>query len=221
MARAVAPAPPRRTLVKVLVPMLLVVAAGTAFWRTVHSARSAPYTIAAATQRPWRVTIAVASEPSDPVLLLEPPSDLLHELFDQVFKRSMESMQGPAFAGMPLVLASELERVGNGRISPEDLLAMARAAGLESTPPTPHCMGHRRLPEPNTRSQAFYAIFDSPAFTTFRSNLATRLGASFDAGFVTPALFVGTVESTTHHWLPLHADAAQDCVAPIAVTSGP
>ena len=205
-----------------LVPVLLVVAAGAAFWRSVHSARSAPYTIVAATQGSWRVAIATASQPNDPVLLLEPPSELSRELFDQVFKRSMESMQGPAFAGMPLVLASELERVGSGSISPEDLLAMARAAGLESAPPTPRCMGHRRLPEPNTRSQAFFAIFDSPAFTTFRSNLATRLGANFDAAFVTPALLVGTVESMTQHWLPLHADAAQDCIAPIVVVaSGP
>ena len=202
---------------KVLVPVVVVVVAGFGFWRSVRSARSTPYTLSAATQRPWRLTIEMASQPNDPVLLLEPPSDLSRELFDQVFKRSMESMQGPAIAGMPLVLAGELERVGEqGRLSPDALLAMARTAGLEAAPPTPRCIAHRRLPEPNTRSQAYFAIFDSPAFTTFRWNLATRLGVSFDASFVTPALFVGTVESTMHDWLPLHADA-KDCVAPLTV----
>jgi hypothetical protein len=209
----------RGRLAKILVPIALVGAFAFGFWRTVHSARSTPYTVsAAAAQRPWRLTIEMASQPNDPVLLLEPSSDLHRELFDQVFKRSMESMQAPGISGIPLVLAGELERAGSeGRISPDTLLAMARSAGLESAPPVPRCLGHRRLPEPDTRSQAYFAIFDSAAFNTFRWNLATRLGPSFDAGFVTPALFVGIIESTLHRWLPLHADAEKDCVAPIAI----
>jgi hypothetical protein len=95
---------------------------------------------------------------------------------------------------------------------------MARAAGLEAAPPVPRCIAHRRLPEPHTRSQAYFAIFDSPAFTTFRWNLATRLGPGFDAGAATPAVFVGVIESTLRDWIPLRADAARDCLAPIAVT---
>jgi hypothetical protein len=214
---AVAPASPRRTLVKVLVPVVVVAVAGFAFWRTVHSSRSAPYTLTKATQRPWRLTIEMASRPNDPVLLLEAPSELSRELFDQVFKRSMESMRAPELAGIPLVLAGELERAGSERISPDTLLQMARTAGLEGAPPTPHCMGHRRAPEPNTRQQAYFALFDSTAFSIFRWNLATRLGANFDAGFVTPALFVGVIESPIHEWLPLHAEADKDCVAPITI----
>ena len=215
-----APASSRGMLVKVLVPLAVAVAVGFAFWRTVHSARAAPYTLSPATQGPWRLTIETAAQANEPVLLLEPPSNLSRELFDQVFKRSMESMQAPPIAGIPLVFAGELERAGGEHPSVDALLAMARAAGLEAAPPAPRCLAHRRQPEPDTRQQAYFAIFDSPAFKTFRANLATRLGPSFDADSVTPALFVGVVESTLGRWLPLRADAEKDCVAPITFAPG-
>jgi hypothetical protein len=217
---AAVPSSPNRVVVKVVVVVVGLAVAGFAFWRSVHSARSAPYTLSAASQRPWRLTVEMASRPNDPVLLLEPPSDVPRELFDQVFKRAMESMQAPEMAGIPLVLQGELERAGSERISPDALLAMARQAGLEETAPVPRCMGHRRAPEPDARQQAYFAIFDSTAFTTFRWNLASRLGATFDAAFVTPALFIGVVESPLHRWMPLHADGDKDCVAPITVASG-
>jgi hypothetical protein len=208
-------------LAKVLVPVVGVLVAGFAFWHTVHSARSAPYTLtAAAAQGSWRLAIGMVSNPNDPALLLEPPPGLSRELFDQVFKRSMESMQAPALAGIPLVLAGELGPVGSARLSPDALLAMARAAGLEGAPPVPRCLAHRRQPEPDTRQQAYLAIFDSPAFATFRGNLEARLGPNFDAGAATPALLVGVVESPLERWLPLQADAAKDCVAPLTVASG-
>ncbi|HVU52968.1 MAG TPA: hypothetical protein VHL80_19935 [Polyangia bacterium] len=210
----------RRMLVRILVPIVLVGAFAVAFWRSVHSSRSAPYTLSRATQRPWRLALETGTRPNDPVLLLEPPSDVSRELFDQVFKRSMESMQAPELVGIPLVLAGELERAGSERLSPDALLAMARSAGLERTPPVPRCMGHRRLPEPDEHSQAYFAMFDSPAFDSFRWNLATRLGPAVDAGSVTPAMFVGLVLSPASRFLPLHADPAKDCVAPIAIASG-
>jgi hypothetical protein len=210
---------PKKLLLKAGGIVVIAAVMAFAFWRSVHTARSEAYTLSAGSQRPWQLTIARASGPNDAVLLLEPPPDVSRELFDQVFKRSMESMGAPDIVGIPLVLQGELERAGSARISPDDLVAMARQAGLDGAVPAPRCMGHRRAPEPDTRQQAFFAIFDSPAFTTFRSNLAARLGANFDPAFLTPALFVGIVESRQPRWVPLHADAAQDCVAPIAIVN--
>jgi hypothetical protein len=217
---AAAPASSRRTLLKVLVPLVAVAALGFAFWRSVHSARAEPYTLTPATQKAWRLTIGRATRPNDPVLLLEPPPDFSRELFDQLFKRSMESMRAPEIAGIPLVLLGELERAGSARLSPDALLQMARTAGLDAAPPAPHCMGHRRAPEPEPRQQIFFVLFDSPAFASFRWNLATRLGPTFDADNLKPALFVGLVESELERWLPLHADPAKDCIAPIEIAAG-
>jgi hypothetical protein len=213
-------APSRARLVKIVVPVLVIAAAGFAFWRSVRSARAAPYFLTAATERrPWRLVQSQSpTGPGEPVLLLEAPAEVSRELFDQVFKRSMESMRAPELMGIPLVLAGELGQ-GGQRLPAEALLEMARAAGLESTPPTPRCMVHRRAPEPDARQQVYLALFDSPALATFRANLAVRLGPSFDAAALPPALFVGLVESSQQRWLPLHLDAEKDCLAPITVAT--
>ena len=215
-----APASSRRwnPLAKVGIALILLVVLGALFWRSVHSARSAPYTLSPDTRGAWRLSIEMSSRPNDPVLVLMPPSGYARELFDQVFKRSMESMAAPDTAGMPLVLQGELERAGSERITPDALLAMARQAGLEDAAPTPRCLAHRRAPEPDTREQLFFVTYDSPAFKTFRWNLASRLGAKFEADFVTPVLLVGTVQSPAHRWLPLEVDEAKDCVAPIVAS---
>ena len=216
-------APSRARLLKLVVPVLVIAAAGVAFWRSVRSARAAPYILTAATgRRPWRLVVQSQSQsptgPNEPVLLLEAPAELSRELFDQVFKRSMESMRAPELTGIPLVLAGELGRDAQ-RLPADALVEMARAAGLESTPPTPRCMVHRRAPEPDARQQVYLALFDSPALATFRANLAVRLGPSFDAAALPPALFVGLVESPQQRWLPLRLDADKDCLAPITVAS--
>jgi hypothetical protein len=191
---------------------------GLMFWRSVHSAGSAPYTLSPDTRGAWQLSIETSSRPNDPVLVLMPPAGYARELFDQVFKRSMESMSAPELAGMPLVLQGELERAGSDRITPDALLAMARQAGLEAVTPTPRCLAHRRAPEPDTREQLFFVTFDSQAFKTFRGNLASRLGAKLEADFVTPMLLIGTVQSPAYRWLPLEVDEAKDCVAPIVST---
>jgi len=216
-ARPVAVAAPRpsRVLVKVVFALVAVAGLGAVFMKTVLSARSAPYTIDASFAGPWRLSVEAATEPTDPVVLLEPPAGISRDLFDQVFKRSMESMQAPAMVGIPVLLAGELARAG-APLTPDAVLALARQAGLETSPPTPHCMAHRRQPEPDARQQLYFAIFDAPAFGEVRRALAGRLGPTFDPDAISPVLAIGVVESMLHRWLPLRADAATDCVAPIA-----
>jgi hypothetical protein len=215
-ARAKASRSPRRVLVKIVVALVVVAGLGAAFIKTVLSSRSAPYTVLASSLGPWRLAIEAGAQPNDPVVLLEPPPGIARDLFDQVFKRSMESMQMPATAGIPLLLAGELTRAGGG-LSPDAALALARQAGLESSPPAPRCIGHRRAPEPDARQQVYFAIFDAPAFKDFRRSLAERLGPTFDPEALSPVLTIGVIESPLSRWLSLHADPATDCVAPISV----
>ncbi len=206
-------------LVKVGIAVVVLAVLGALFWRSLHSARSEPYTLSPDTRGAWRLSIEMSSRPNDPVLVLMPPSGYARELFDQVFKRSMESLMAPETPGIPLVLQGELERAGSERITPDALLAMARQAGLEAATPTPRCLAHRRAPEPDARQQLYFVTFDSQAFKTFRWNLASRLGAKFEADFLSPALFIGTVQSPSHKWMPLEVDEAKDCIAPIVTTN--
>jgi hypothetical protein len=210
---------PVRVLVKVVGALVLVAGVGFLIMRTAQSSRSEPYTLPPeALIGPWTLSIetsSASSEPTLPVLVLRPPSALTQALFDQTFKRAMESMSAPETQGIPLVLQGELDRAGPGRLSPDELIAIARRAGLDAVAPTARCVGHRHLPEPDTRQQVFFAIFDSPAFVTFRKELAERLGPSADAAFVSPVLIIGTVESSMQRWLPLRTDPETDCLAPI------
>jgi hypothetical protein len=211
---------PGRVLVKVVGALVLVAGVGFLIMRTAKSSRSEPYTLPAeALVGPWTLSVE-SSAPNDPtstlpVLVLRPPTALTHALFDQTFKRAMESMGAPETQGIPLVLQGELERAGAGRPSPDELVTLARRAGLDAVAPAARCVGHRHLPEPDTRQQVFFAIFDSPAFVTFRKALAERLGPSADAALVSPVLIIGTVESSMQRWLPLRAEPETDCLAPI------
>ncbi|MDB4980137.1 MAG: hypothetical protein JWM82_889 [Myxococcales bacterium] len=209
---------PARVLVKVLGALALVASVAFLIMRTARSARSEPYTLPPEALGSWTLSLETPTAPDDPtgpVLVLLPPRPLSQALFDQTFKRAMESMRAPDTQGIALALQGELARPGAARITPDELLQLARRAGLESAAPAARCVGHRHLPEPDTREQAFFAIFDSPAFVTFRKELGARLGPSFDAGFVSPVMFIGIVESSMSRWQPLHIDPETDCLAPI------
>jgi hypothetical protein len=210
---------PSRLLRKIAVALVLIAGLGFMFLRSVRSARSGPYTVDAQSLRPWTLSLETASSPNDPVLVLRAPSALMGGLFDQVFKRSMESMAAPESPGIALVLQGEIERGGPERMTPPQLLAMAQQAGVDATPPEPRCVAHRRGHEPDTRQQLYFAIFDSPAFGRFRAQLGARLGGgvAFDPAFLSPALPIGTVESRVARWLPLRTDPTTDCVAPIVI----
>jgi hypothetical protein len=207
-----------KVVVKVVVALVAVAALAYGFMGSARQSRSQAYVVPNAHLRPWTVSVEMATQPNEPILMLRPPSALSSDLFDQTFKRSMESMSAPETAGIPLVLQGELERAGSERISADDLLAIARHAGLETVPPQPRCLAHRRAPEPDTRQQLYFAIFQSQAFQAFRGELRQRLGEKFDPEFLTPILFVGVVESHLSRWLPIHVEGEKDCVAPIEVS---
>src|SRR5258706_15734356 len=88
-------APPRARLVRIVVPIVLIAAAGFAFWRSGRSARAAPYFLTAATlRRPWRLVIPTPTQsqtptpprPNEPRLPPEAPARGPPRPFDPVFK---------------------------------------------------------------------------------------------------------------------------------------
>jgi hypothetical protein len=207
-----------KVVVRIAMALGALVALGYGIMHSARSSRAQAYSVPQTHLRNWTLSVEIGNRPDDPVLMLRPSSELMSDLFDQTFKRSMESMRAPETGGIPLVLEGELERAGSERISPDELLAMARRAGLEATPPQPRCMGHRRAPEPNTRQQVYFAIFQSQAFEAFREALRERLGPKVEPDFVSPVLLVGLVESSQGQWLPLKVVPEKDCVAPIEIS---
>ena len=208
-------------LIKILVAGVAVAAFGWLFMRSIQDARSTPYDIDQAHLRNWPLVIEAATEPADSVLALQAPPDLPNALFRQVFSRAMESLNRPLAAGIPLVLKREFDGGFAGRVTLQQLLTAARAAGLDALTLTPRCLAYRRASAPGVTRQVFFVLFDAPAISQFRERIAMQddgaaSRAGFDPASLSPVMLVASSESTFSSWLPLRADPGTDCLAPIA-----
>lgn len=216
----------RKVAIKVGVVLVALAGLGFLFIRSLSSTRAEPYEVPAEHLRNWALALEAAGGPREPMLVLRTRDDLVNGLFKQVFKRAMESMNPPSAAGIPLLLREEYERAFAGRVSPDALLAAARAAGLDRITPRPQCLAYRRISDPRATEQLYFVIFDLPEYARFRQQAAALLGdgasrANFDPDAQSPILFVAAAASTFQRWLPLRADAQADCVAPIDVAAAP
>jgi hypothetical protein len=216
-------------LLKGGVGLILLTLLGFLFMRTVRGTRAEPYTIPPDGMGPWTLAFEPGDRPQDPILVWRPPAGLTGGLFGQLFKRAMESMSAPAVSGMPLVLASELAhaQARHPALTREVLMTAAREAGLDRMPPQPRCMAHRRAQGGGDREQLYFVLFDPAAFGRFRQRIGAVLNdgvtpaRDFDPALLPPALMLALVESTTERWLPMRADPAADCVAPILLAPAP
>jgi hypothetical protein len=205
-------------------PLVMIVVLGIMaflFMQSVRNTREAPYTVSPAHLQNWQLAIEPGDAPTSVVLALRPPRELAAALFRQLFTRHAESFNGPTIPFVALVLQDEYDRAFAGRAT-SDLVAAARAAGLGSEAMQPRCMGYVRDSAPGVTRQLYYLLFDSPAFTRFREQLAEQAiaGSGFDANALSPVMLVAASDVNFKQWLPLRAREA-DCVAPISVESAP
>jgi hypothetical protein len=209
----------------VLVKIVIVLAALAGFFylfrQSIDSVRSEPYVIQRQYTEPWTLAIESATTATSPILVARPPEDFGSRLFDQIFERAMESMKGSFGGGVPLVLRGEYEQSLAGRYTPEALLELARAGGLDRTAFTPVCVSIKRVSEPGRTRQLYYVIFESPAFVEFRARLGREVAGQSSPAFapaaLSPVLIVGGTEGDFDRWLPIAAAADRDFVAPIAI----
>jgi hypothetical protein len=205
-----------RLLVRIAIAVAASAVLGYLFINSLETARSAPYTIARAHLGTWTLVLEDAAGPNAPLLSARTDPELVASLFRQLFQRAMESMSAPVTSSIPIVLRGEFDRGLAGRMTPADLLAAARAAGLEAGPHEPRCLAHRRISEPGMTRQTYFAMVESPSITGFREQVARSGGAAFDATALTPVMFVGASDASFQRWLPIRA-ASTDCIAPIQI----
>src|SRR3954447_14795415 len=209
--------------IKISVGLVVLAVVGVLFVRSAISTRAEPYTSRADWLKNWKLVAASPSGPSEPVLSLEGPPEFASELFRQVFGRSGESLSGPTVASLPLLLKGEWDRAFAGYVTPEALLAAARAAGLESTALTPRCLGYRRISAPGVNRQLYFVIVDTPAIAGFRDQLGQlrpdggAAAAGFDPRALSPIVIVAASDAGFSRWLPLAADPAAECLAPLTL----
>ena len=210
-----------RTVIKVAVGLMVLGAVGVLFVRSAQNVTSEPYEVGRDRLTGWTLVVNAPPAGSGAVLALQPQRELEAGLFAQVFKRSGESLAGPAPAEMPLVLQGEFDRAVAGTLTPDALLAIARDAGLGSSAVQPRCMALRRISEPGIHRQVFFLRFDLPAFAEFRRRVAERVrgaggSGAFDPDALSPLMIVAASDGAFSSWLPLRPVAADDCLAPIA-----
>jgi hypothetical protein len=211
----------KRVLIKAGVMVVLLGVVGWLFVRSARSVRSEPYDIPRGRLAGWTLAIDPAPDASGVLLGLQPDKQTAAMLFGQVFSRSGESLSGPVPAAIPLVLQREFDRDRAGTLTPEALLTAARAAGLESSALEPRCMAQRRISDPGITRQVYFVRFDWPALDTFRRQAAQQMrsagGSGLDPAALSPIMIVAASDSAFGRWLPLKAENADDCLAPIAI----
>jgi hypothetical protein len=210
-------------LIKVAVALVALGVLGVLFVRSARSVRAEPFEVARDRLARWTLEIDPEPNASGIVLALRPQRELASALFNQVFARAGESLNSPIPAEMPLVLQSEVNGRVAGTLAPEALMAAARAAGLESATFEPRCMAHRRVSQPGMTRQVYFLLFEWPAFDEFRRQLAQRMrdtggsASALDPAALSPVVIVAASDAAFSRWLPLRANADEDCFAPIAV----
>ena len=210
-----------RLLLKIVVALAVIAVLGWLFIRSAQNVRSEPYEIARARLSGWTLAIDPAPETSGVLVGLQPDKMTAATLFSQVFSRTGESLSGPVPAAIPLVLQREFTRAAAGSLTPDALLAAARAAGLDASAFEPRCRAHRRISEPGITRQLYFIRFDWPAFAAFRRQAAEQMraagGAGLDPATLTPLMIVAGTDAAFGRWLPLSAESADDCLAPVAI----
>jgi hypothetical protein len=211
----------RRTLIKLAVMTVVLAGLGYLFVRSIRSSQAEPYTVAGNHLRNWQVALPENADALGVMLGLQPPHELPADLFRQIFKRTMASLSAPPVPQIPLVLSDEFDRVLGRVLSPDDIAAAAREAGLERAVLQPRCLALHRTSSAGASLELYFVIFDVPEFVQFRERLAETLRTrggdrqAFNAAEFAPALIVARSDREIRSSLPFRADADRDCVAPV------
>jgi len=199
-------------LIKVAIALLVLAGAGWLFVRSAQDARSEPYQISPQHLQGWTLGIDTAADSQGSVVSLRPPPELPMNLFRQLFSRQMESMGTPSMPGIPLVLRQEMPAT----VTADQVLALARSAGLDRATITPTCVGYRRVSAMGATRQLYYVLFAVSGFEAFRAALAQQADAGFKPETLSPVLMMAAQPDFTG-WMPIGADAGRDCIAPVTV----
>ena len=193
------------------------------FLKTVRDTLSEPYLIDEAALSGWTLVLTEPAQPAIALLALQPPGELPDELFQQLFLRTMASMTAPGMPTMPVVLQSEYLGSLHTILSPEEILEVARQAGLEDAKLGPVCLGVKREPDAGRARQLFFALFEAPAFSQFRLELArlyeARGGSEpFGPTALDLVLLIAASDAGFARWWPIEVDRDTDCQAPLTST---
>lgn len=191
------------------------------FLSTLQDTIAEPYEVGLTAFSGWTL-VSRAPRPGEVAVLgLRPPQPLAPALFDELFARTMASLTTPGAPLLPIVLAREVQGELGIVLTPDEMLAVARDAGLERVELRPVCMAVKRKPFMGRTREFFFVLFDAPELAAVREQfraLAAERGvtdalsdATFE--FVLP---VAASDAEFGSWWPLVVDREADCQAPVS-----
>jgi hypothetical protein len=128
-----------------------------------------PYHVAPAALSGWKI---VPGPPGDlAVVAMQPPAELSASLFQQVAARNKQPLAAPEKPLVPLVLQDEYADSLQGVLSIDDMIEVARGAGLDEAKFEPVCLAERTASRNGHREVELYVMFEAPAFADFRQQL--------------------------------------------------
>lgn len=199
-------------MLKALIALVALGVVGFLFVRSARDARSEPFTVSGGHLSNWTLAIDSAEDADGAVVSLRPPAELPMNLFRQLFARQMESLGTPSRPGIPLALRRELP----SDVSADEVLALAREAGLDHPTLAPRCVAYRRISERGITRQLYFMWIDVAGFDAFRQALAARAGSDFNPRGLSPVMTMAA-EPDFLRWQPIVVDEGRDCVAPVSV----
>lgn len=180
-----------------------------------------PYQVEDIVLSGWMLEASPPGEPS--IVALRPPTPLSTELFQQLFRRTGESLVAPPHPSVPLVLRDEYSDSLQGVLTIEDIVDTARDVGLESARFEPVCMGRRRESSPGRGDELFFVVFNAPIFDKFRDQLTPlfpeHAGAfPYEPKALRPILTIAATDREFARWWPIPVTSHLDCLATFRVT---
>jgi hypothetical protein len=210
--------PRQRTAIRAGLAVIVVTALAWLIVTTIRGRR--PYSVDATTLSGWTL---VAGEPGAPALVaLQPPPALPSALFDQLSKRTRQSLMAPSRPSVPLVLQVEYEESLQGVWSVADIVRLARETNLETARFEPVCVGQHSESSAGETHRLFFVMFSAPAFDEFRQQLTPLFPEHGGAGVFDPVALrpVLTIAASDREFVirwPLAVEQRQDCQASLRV----
>jgi hypothetical protein len=214
-----------RTVLKIAIGALVIAGAFWLFLKSVRDTLAEPYFVDGSALADWTLVLDEPGPAGAAILALQPPGRMASEVFRQIFQRAMVSLTAPTPPAMPVVLRSEYVAALQSALPADELLVLAREAGLEQERFEPVCLASRQEAAAGRSRQLYFAMFDAAAFRRFREQLARlheeRGGSGrFDPAALPPVLPVASSDADFARWWPLEVDANRDCQAPLVVAGG-
>ena len=214
-----------RLLSKILIGLFTASLLFMLFLRTLRQTESTPYVMHKSHVTGWTVRVEPSEGPEGPLLALTPPRELTMNLFQQVFERTMESMNAPAAYGITLVLRSEFDRALAEFFNTDELATLAKRSGLETAVFNPKCLAVRQGATRNEPGRIFFVLFEIPEFQNFREgvrHLLTKRGgddSAFDQVRLTPILYLAATDGGFQRWPRPVVAPEEECVAPVELSA--